>query len=63
MGFFDNILDETHLTLRDMAKRFALKEIRPYSEAWEEAGQFPRELYGTIDGKRTPDGVQQCEVV
>jgi len=47
MAFFDNLLDDTHLAMREMARRFALKEIRPLAEAWEEAGTFPRELYKT----------------
>lgn len=44
--FFDNFLNETHLMVRQTARRFAEKEIRPYSYEWEEAGEFPRELYG-----------------
>jgi acyl-CoA dehydrogenase len=28
-----------------MAKRFAETEVRPFLEAWEEAGEFPREIY------------------
>lgn len=31
--------------IEDMAKRFAETEVRPNLEAWEEAGEFPRELY------------------
>jgi hypothetical protein len=31
-------------------KRFAEEEVRPYLEAWEEAGEFPRKLYGQIFG-------------
>ncbi len=30
------------------ARRFAEDEVRPYLEAWEEAGEFPRELYGKL---------------
>ncbi len=45
MEFFDNLLDETHTTVRDMARRFAEEHIRPHAEAWEESGTFPRELY------------------
>ena len=38
--------DVSDITLiEDMAKRFAETEIRPHLEAWEEAGEFPRELY------------------
>ena len=45
MSFFDNLLQEHHLLLRDTAKRFALKEIRPYADEWEAAEEFPVELY------------------
>ncbi len=34
--------------IEDMAKRFAETEVRPNLEAWEEAGEFPRELYGKL---------------
>lgn len=43
--FFDNLLNETDLMIRETASRFALKEIRPHAEAWEEAGEFPITLY------------------
>jgi acyl-CoA dehydrogenase len=36
--------------IEEMAKRFAESEVRPYLEAWEEACEFPRELYGTLAG-------------
>ena len=45
MGFFDNILDETHRILRDSCRKFAEKHIAPNATAWEEVGCFPRELY------------------
>jgi acyl-CoA dehydrogenase len=45
MGFFDNILDETHHLLRASCRRFAEKHIAPFAVAWEEAGEFPRALY------------------
>ena len=32
-------------TLRDQITRFCEREILPYGEDWEEAGEFPRELY------------------
>ena len=47
MTFFDPLLDETHLAVRDLARNFALKEIRPHAETWEEAGTYPRELHLT----------------
>lgn len=31
--------------IEEMAKRFAETEIKPHLEAWEAAGEFPRELY------------------
>lgn len=44
--FFDNLLDESHRLLRTSCRRFAEAEIRPHAHDWEEAGIFPRELYG-----------------
>jgi acyl-CoA dehydrogenase len=37
--------DESHRMLRQTVERFVEKEIKPYVEEWEEAGEFPRELY------------------
>jgi acyl-CoA dehydrogenase len=37
--------DETHRILRQTAAKFVEKEIKPYTEEWEEAGEFPRELF------------------
>ena len=37
---------DEHEALRDTVRRFVAKEIRPNAEAWDEAGIFPRELYG-----------------
>ena len=45
MPFFDNFVTETHRMIRETAKRFALDEIAPHALEWEEAGEFPRELY------------------
>lgn len=45
MPFPDCLLDETHLALRDTARAFALREIAPHAEEWEENEIFPRELY------------------
>jgi acyl-CoA dehydrogenase len=45
MDFFDNFLDDTHRLLRDTCRRFAEREIAPHALEWEEAGEFPRELY------------------
>ncbi len=36
---------EEHRTLREQIRRFAASEIAPHAHAWEEANEFPRELY------------------
>jgi len=44
----DNSMDyfgDTHSMLRQTTARFVEREIKPYVEEWEEAGEFPRELY------------------
>lgn len=45
MGFWDNFIDEEHRLIRETAREFAVSEIEPHVVEWEEAGQFPRELY------------------
>ena len=37
--------NESHHAWRDELKKFVAKEIAPFVEEWEEAGEFPRELY------------------
>ncbi|MBI4951004.1 MAG: acyl-CoA dehydrogenase family protein [Myxococcales bacterium] len=39
---------ETHAALREQARRFARERIAPHAHAWDEAGEFPRELYGEL---------------
>lgn len=34
-----------HATFRDSVRRFVAREIAPHADAWDEAGEFPRELY------------------
>jgi acyl-CoA dehydrogenase len=34
-----------HEAFREVVRRFVEKEIEPYAHAWDEAGEFPRELY------------------
>jgi len=36
---------EEHRELREQIRRFASTEIAPHADEWEEAGEFPRELY------------------
>ncbi len=38
---------EEHAQLRENVRRFAQKHIAPHAHAWEEACEFPRELYRT----------------
>ena len=39
---------DVHAQLRASARRFAEKEIAPNALAWEEANEFPREMYGKM---------------
>ncbi len=34
--------------IEDSAKRFAQTEVRPHLEAWETAGEFPKEIYARL---------------
>ncbi|MGO4711427.1 acyl-CoA dehydrogenase family protein [Bradyrhizobium sp. 2TAF24] len=34
-----------HLAFRDVVRRFVEREIEPYAHQWDEAEEFPRELY------------------
>lgn len=43
--FFSNYLDDTHLQFYRAVRKFAQDEIAPRAFDWEEAGEFPRELY------------------
>ncbi len=36
---------DEHRALREQVRRFAATAIAPYAHAWEEANEFPRELY------------------
>jgi acyl-CoA dehydrogenase len=39
------LFTEEHEAFRDTVRRFIAKELSPHVEAWEEAGEFPRELF------------------
>ncbi len=41
---------EAHRQFRDALSRFVREEIMPQVEAWEEAGEFPRDLYRKAAG-------------
>lgn len=45
MGDFQEYFGEIHEMVRHTVKRFVEREIKPYVDQWEEAGEFPRELY------------------
>src|SRR5439155_17986718 len=34
-----------HDAFREVMRRFVAREIEPYAHEWDEAGEFPRELY------------------
>jgi len=36
---------EEHEAFRDSLRKFVAREIEPYAHQWDEAGEFPRELY------------------
>lgn len=38
-------LTEEHEAFRDTVRRFVERELLPHAAAWDEAGEFPRELY------------------
>ncbi len=41
-----------HEAFRDTVRRFVAKEIEPFAAEWDEAGEFPRELYKKAAGHR-----------
>ena len=41
----DHMLSDEHKEVRRTCEKFALKEIAPFAYEWEEAEEFPRELY------------------
>lgn len=43
--FFQNFLEDSHVRFYQSARKFAENEIAPFVMEWEEAGEFPRELY------------------
>jgi len=45
MPLLQHLFDDTHDAFRRTCRDFAEAEIAPHAEAWEEAGEFPRELY------------------
>jgi acyl-CoA dehydrogenase len=42
---FDHLFDDSHRTFREVCRRFVREEIAPHVWEWEEAEEFPKELY------------------
>ncbi|MCP1647817.1 MULTISPECIES: acyl-CoA dehydrogenase family protein [Pseudomonas aeruginosa group] len=45
MSAFTDYFDDSHRLVRDSVRRFVEREILPHVADWEEAEEFPRELY------------------
>lgn len=45
MTDFQQYFDESHQLIRDSVRRFVEREVLPHMVEWEEAEEFPRELY------------------
>ncbi|UUY07233.1 acyl-CoA dehydrogenase family protein [Pseudomonas sp. J452] len=45
MSAFQEYFDDSHQLVRDSVRRFVEREILPHVADWEEAEEFPRELY------------------
>jgi len=45
MAALQSYFDESHQMVRDSVRRFVEREILPFIDEWEEAEEFPRELY------------------
>ncbi|MBB4864459.1 acyl-CoA dehydrogenase [Pseudomonas nitritireducens] len=45
MSVFADYFDDNHRLVRDSVRRFVEREILPHVADWEEAEEFPRELY------------------
>ena len=39
------LLTPEHLAWRETVRRFVARELEPHAARWDEAGEFPRELY------------------
>ena len=45
MSAFQEYFDPSHQLVRDSVRRFIEREVLPHIADWEEAEEFPRELY------------------
>ena len=45
MGSYQEYFGETHRIVRDTVGKFVEREIKPHVDDWEEAGEFPKDLY------------------
>ena len=46
--------NDTHEQVRQSARKFVATHVLPYIDDWEEAGEFPRELYKTPSSPASP---------
>ena len=44
-GSYQEYFSKEHKMLRTTVEKFVAKEVSPYVDDWEEAGEFPRDLY------------------
>jgi len=44
-GTYQEYFGETHNLVRQTVRKFVEREIKPFVDAWEEKGEFPKELY------------------
>jgi len=42
---FSRYFDSSHEAMRETARKFIAREVTPHLDAWEDAEEFPRELY------------------
>ena len=45
LRFSPALLTPEHLAWRETVRRFVVRELEPCAAGWDEAGEFPRELY------------------
>ncbi len=58
---------EEHEAFRDQLRRFVAEEVRPHADAWEEAGEIPRDIFRKMGalgflGVRYPDAFGGAEM-
>ena len=59
----DFVLSEEQLMLQELAREFALKEIKPNAEKWDEKGEFPKEAISKVLGTGMRLGVRFRDIL